>query len=112
MWKRLLHRSWRSRCTRTLLVHYRGTPGDRPAGIYNVTGCIYAFPWELVELELIILPMRMLQNYLLFHLQLLIFKLAFQFFRFCNFPHCLVEVVLVYRVPIIFDSEESPTEID
>ena len=56
--------------------------------------------------------MRMLQKYLIFYLQLLVFKLTFQFLRFCNFPHCLVEVVLVYRVPVIFDSEESPTVKD
>ena len=73
---------------------------------------LYAYFRKLVELEYIILLMQLLQNYLLFYLQLLVFKLAFQFLRFCNFPHCLVEVVLVYRVPVIFDSEESPTVID
>jgi hypothetical protein len=40
-------------------------------------------------------------------LQLLVFQLAFQLLRLGHLPHRLVEVVLVNRVSVVLDSEET-----
>jgi hypothetical protein len=40
-------------------------------------------------------------------LQLLVFQLAFQLLRLGHLPHRLVEVVLIDRVSVVFDREET-----
>ena len=40
-------------------------------------------------------------------LQLLVVQLALQLLRLSHLPYCLVEVVLVDRVSVVFDGEET-----
>lgn len=45
-------------------------------------------------------------------LQLLVFQLGLKFLRFGHLPHSLVEIILVYGVPVILDGGQSPIELE
>jgi hypothetical protein len=48
---------------------------------------------------------------MLLTLQLLVVQLAFQLLRLCHLAHSLVEVVLVDRVSVVLDGEETATKM-
>lgn len=45
----------------------------------------------------------------LVELELLVFQLAFKLLGLGDLAHSLVQIILVDRVPVVFDSKETPT---